>query len=42
MDNNELSKHALSVRRNIVKMVYDAQSGHPGGSLGCADILTYL
>ena len=42
MDNNELRKHALNVRRNIVQMVYDAQSGHPGGSLGCADILTYL
>ena len=42
MDNNELKNHALNVRRNIVTMVYDAQSGHPGGSLGCADILTYL
>lgn len=42
MDINELKNHALNVRRNIVQMVYDAQSGHPGGSLGCADILTYL
>ena len=42
MDNNELKQHALNIRRNIVQMVYDAQSGHPGGSLGCADILTYL
>ena len=42
MDVNELKSHALNVRRNIVQMVYDAQSGHPGGSLGCADILTYL
>ena len=42
MDNNELKKHALNIRRNIVTMVYNAQSGHPGGSLGCADILTYL
>ena len=42
MDNNELKQHALNVRRNIIQMVYDAQSGHPGGSLGCADILTYL
>ena len=42
MDNNELKGHALNIRRNIVQMVYDAQSGHPGGSLGCADILTYL
>ena len=42
MDINNLKSHALNVRRNIVQMVYDAQSGHPGGSLGCADILTYL
>lgn len=42
MDNNELQKHALNMRRNIVQMVYDAQSGHPGGSLGSADILAYL
>ena len=42
MDNKQLQNHALNVRRNIVQMVYDAQSGHPGGSLGCADILTYL
>ena len=40
MDN--LKNHALNVRRNIVSMVYEAQSGHPGGSLGAADILTYL
>ena len=40
MDN--LKNHALNVRRNIVTMVYTAQSGHPGGSLGAADILTYL
>ena len=42
MDNKELKRHALNVRRNIVEMVYTAQSGHPGGSLGAADILTYL
>lgn len=42
MDNNELKKHALNIRRNIVSMVYNAQSGHPGGSLGATDIVTYL
>jgi len=42
MNNIELSNHALNIRKNIVKMVYTAKSGHPGGSLGCADILTYL
>ena len=42
MDINKLKAHALNIRRDIVQMVYDAQSGHPGGSLGCADILAYL
>lgn len=37
-----LSIHARNVRRNIVKMIYNVQSGHPGGSLSAADILTYL
>ena len=42
MDNNELKKHALEVRRNIVTMVHSAKSGHPGGSLSAADIVTFL
>ena len=42
MNIEELKNHALNIRRNIVQMVYDAQSGHPGGSLGAADIMTYL
>ena len=42
MENCELKKHALNIRRDIIEMVYAAQSGHPGGSLGCADIVTYL
>ncbi|MDR0368847.1 MAG: transketolase [Bacteroidales bacterium] len=33
---------AKQVRRDIVRMVYEAQSGHPGGSLGCADFMTAL
>jgi len=33
---------ACQVRRDIVRMVHAAQSGHPGGSLGCADFLTAL
>lgn len=37
-----LKKSALNVRRNIVKMVHSAKSGHPGGSLSGADILTVL
>ena len=38
----ELEHIATRVRRNIVKMVHSAKSGHPGGSLSGADILTVL
>lgn len=38
----ELEKTATQVRRDIVRMVHGASSGHPGGSLGCADYLTAL
>ena len=37
-----LEKQARKIRRDIVKMVYKAGSGHPGGSLSVTDILTYL
>ncbi|MBU3660131.1 MAG: transketolase [Flavobacteriales bacterium] len=42
MQNEELKKIASQVRRDIVRMVAAVSSGHPGGSLGCADFLTYL
>ena len=42
MRNEELKKYANAVRRDIVTEVHAAQSGHPGGSLSCADLLTYL
>jgi len=38
----ELEDIASQVRRDIVRMVHGCQSGHPGGSLGCADFLTAL
>ncbi|MBE9487751.1 MAG: transketolase [Bacteroidetes bacterium] len=38
----ELENIASQVRRDIVRMVADVSSGHPGGSLGCADLLTAL
>ena len=41
-DLKELKSTALNVRKNIVKMVHSAKSGHPGGSLSGADILTVL
>ncbi len=37
-----LQETASQVRRDIVRMVHAAQSGHPGGSLGCADLLVAL
>ena len=37
-----LKKSALNARRNIVKMIHAAKSGHPGGSLSGVDILTVL
>ena len=37
-----LKEVATQVRRDIVRMVHGVQSGHPGGSLGCADFLTAL
>lgn len=38
----ELQKISSQVRRDIVRMVHKAQSGHPGGSLGCTDFMVSL
>ena len=38
----ELTKIASQVRRDILRMVHGCQSGHPGGSLGCADYFVAL
>lgn len=38
----ELKDIATQIRRDIVRMVHGANSGHPGGSLGCADFFTAL
>ena len=42
MEIQQLKDMATQVRRDIVRMVHGSQSGHPGGSLGCADFLTAL
>ncbi len=42
MNQLELKKTANEVRKGIVTAVHSAKSGHPGGSLSAADILTYL
>lgn len=42
MNETELKITANEIRKGIVTAVYSAKSGHPGGSLSCADMLTYL
>ncbi len=42
MTNQELKSTANEIRKGIVTAVHSAKSGHPGGSLSCADIMTYL
>lgn len=42
MQISELEKVASQVRRDILRMVHACQSGHPGGSLGCTDLLVAL
>lgn len=42
MEVEELQKIAKEVRKNIIKMLYQAGSGHPAGSLGMTDVFTAL
>ncbi len=37
-----LTKTSKEVRKDILIQIYEAQSGHPGGALSCADILTTI
>lgn len=39
---DELKDHAKQLRKTAVTMVYEAQSGHPGGSLSAADVVANL
>ena len=39
---NALCQKAAEIRRDIVNEVHAAKSGHPGGSLSIADVMTYL
>lgn len=41
-DIKELQDIATQVRRDVLRMVNSCASGHPGGSLGCADLFTAL
>lgn len=42
MQNHELEVISKEIRKKIVELIYHAKSGHPGGSLSIADILTVL
>ena len=42
MDENKLTEQATVIRRDIIKMIGEANSGHPGGSLSAVELLTYL
>ncbi len=42
MKNEELIKQATEIRKGIIESVFSAKCGHPGGSLSCADMMTYL
>lgn len=42
MDSQSLQSVANNMRIDIVKMIAEAGSGHPGGSLSCVEILTAL
>ena len=38
----ELNQLTTQVRRDILRMVHKVNSGHPGGSLGCAEFFVAL
>ena len=38
----ELKKIAVNVRKGVIEGTFNAKSGHPGGSLSIADVITYL
>ncbi len=42
MNNLDLAKTANEIRKGIVTAVHSAKAGHPGGSLSCADLMTFL
>jgi transketolase len=39
---SDLTEKTTNIRKNIIRMITQAQSGHPGGSLSAVEILTYL
>lgn len=41
-EENQLLREILEIKKDILKMIYKAQSGHPGGSLSCASLIYLL
>ena len=39
---SELQERAKQMRKAALTMIYEAQSGHPGGALSCADLVAAL
>lgn len=42
MNNLALAKMSYQIRQGVIEAVFNAKSGHPGGSLSAADLFTYL
>ncbi len=42
MTTDQLQQKANKLRGDVIKMVTRAKSGHPGGAMGMADVLTVL
>jgi len=42
MNTEQLQQKSKEIRKDIINMIYNAKSGHPGGSLSCTDILVAL
>ena len=42
MNNKEYEEIASQIRQHVIRAIYNAKSGHPGGSLSATDILTAL
>lgn len=42
LQKEQLGQMATQVRRDVIRMIHSAKSGHTGGSLGCADFMTVL
>lgn len=39
---SELKLKSFEIRKDVLKMIYDAKTGHTGSDLSCADILVAL